>query len=98
MGNKTLSPDPGNQDDLPIFTGHGRTSGTHQVLTRLNCHNVKLRQSKCAFAQSEVVYIGHKVDINEHRPVKVNVEAIVNAPKPNNVSELRSFLGMVQPV
>ena len=87
-----------NQDDLLIATEEmeQHLDILEQVLARLDSHNVKLRQSKCAFAQPEVVYLGLKVNADGLHPVKEKVEAIVNAPKPNNVSELRSFLGMVQ--
>ena len=87
-----------NQDDVLIATStvDENVDVLSQVLKRLNDHNVKLKRSKCEFVKSEVVYLGLKVSAKGLQPVKEKIEPIVNAPKPKNVTELRSFLGMVQ--
>nr|XP_054759405.1 uncharacterized protein K02A2.6-like [Lytechinus pictus] len=87
-----------NQDDVLIATTtvDENLDVLAQVLKRLNDHNVKLKRSKCAFVESEVVYLGLKVSSQGLQPVKEKIEPIINAPKPKNVTELRSFLGMVQ--
>nr|XP_054759939.1 uncharacterized protein K02A2.6-like [Lytechinus pictus] len=87
-----------NQDDVLIATTtvDENLDVLAQVLKRLNDHNVKLKRSKCAFVESEVVYLGLKVSSQGLQPVKDKIEPIINAPKPKNVTELRSFLGMVQ--
>lgn len=59
-------------------------------------HNAKLNGSRCAFLQSEVLCPGLKVNQRGLQPVKKKIEAIANAPTPQNVSQLRSFLDMVQ--
>jgi len=46
--------------------------------------------------QSSVEYLGHLINADGLHPTSTKVEAIVNAQEPRNVSELRSFLGMVQ--
>ena len=44
----------------------------------------------------EVVYLGLKIDAKGLHPVEEKANAVKRAPVPQNVSELRSFLGMVQ--
>ena len=65
------------------------------VLSRLADAGLKLKREKCKFLQLSVTYLGHCIDKNGIHPTKDKVEAIRNAPAPTNVSELRSFLGMI---
>ncbi|KAK6310310.1 hypothetical protein J4Q44_G00183650, partial [Coregonus suidteri] len=51
--------------------------------------------SKCTFQAQSVTYLGHKITVQGLCPVEDKVRAIKDAPNPKNVSELRSFLGMV---
>lgn len=67
-----------------------------EVLERLYQHNIHLKQSKCEFLQPEVVYLGLKINAQGLHPVDEKVKAVRKAPVPSNVSELRSFLGMIQ--
>lgn len=66
-----------------------------EVLRRLDKHNIRLRKDKCVFLQSKVGYMGHLVDETGIHPTEEKVEAIKDAPEPNNVTELKSFLGLV---
>ena len=67
-----------------------------EVLERLHKYNLHLKMAKCEFLKREVVYLGLKVDDEGLHPVEEKVNAVKRAPVPQNVSELRSFLGMVQ--
>ena len=67
-----------------------------EVFDRLSKHNVHLNLSKCDFLKPSVVYLGFELSADGRRPVEAKTEAIRNAPPPANVSQLRSFLGMVQ--
>ena len=40
-----------------------------------------------------VVYLGHRIDAQGLHPLVEKVKAIQEAPKPNNVSELKAYLG-----
>ena len=42
-----------------------------------------------------VEYLGHVIDEYELHPTKDKVKAIQEAPQPHNVTELRSFLGII---
>ena len=66
-----------------------------KVFERLARYNVKLNKSKCLFLQDKVNYLGHELHGTGVRPLQNKIEAIVEAPVPKNVSELRSFLGMI---
>ncbi|XP_072172462.1 uncharacterized protein [Diadema setosum] len=67
-----------------------------EVLKRLEKHNVRVKPQKCEFFKDSVEYLGHRVDKDGLHPMKCKVNAIKNAPTPRNISELRSFLGLVQ--
>lgn len=77
--------------------------GTQQELTqnliatveRLNDYNVRAKLSKCQFFVQKVVYLGHELTHEGIRPSKKKLEAVLNAPRPVNISQLRSFLGLI---
>ena len=63
-----------------------------QVLQRLEAAGMK---EKCEFLVPAVAYLGHVISAEGLRTSDVKVKAIVDAPAPRNVTELRSFLGLV---
>ena len=54
-----------------------------------------LKKSKCAFLLPSVEYLGHVIVADGLHPSDEKVRAITDAPTPVNVSQLRSFLGMI---
>ncbi len=66
-----------------------------EVLTRLERYGLRVKCSKYQFMQTSVEYLGHRIDKEGLHPTDEKVAATVNAPKPNNVMELRSFLGLL---
>uniref|UniRef100_A0A3B3B4L9 Gypsy retrotransposon integrase-like protein 1 n=1 Tax=Oryzias melastigma TaxID=30732 RepID=A0A3B3B4L9_ORYME len=66
-----------------------------EVLSRLEEAGLRLKRSKCEFMQEEVEYLGHKIDAQGLHPVQKKVEAILNAPAPTNVTELKAYLGLL---
>ena len=52
--------------------------------------------SKCEFGKTYLVYLGHIVGGGEMKIDPSKVEVILNWPKPNTVTEARSFLGVAQ--
>ena len=79
------------------------TGSTHEehlcnldaVLNRLNSAGLKLNKSKCSFMLDKIEYLGHIIDAKGLHPTQEKVKAIREAPHPRNISELRSFLGMI---
>ncbi|XP_051782565.1 uncharacterized protein K02A2.6-like [Erpetoichthys calabaricus] len=65
------------------------------VLGRLEEYGLHLKQEKCLFFQESVEYLGHIIDVAGLHKSPEKVRAIVEAPAPQEVSQLRSFLGML---
>ena len=66
-----------------------------EVLKRLSKHGLRLKQKKCAFMVNEVGYLGQKINSQGIQPIQEKIRAIADAPSPKNVSEVRSYLGMI---
>lgn len=66
-----------------------------KVLNRLTEYNVKVNLEKCEWFVSKVVYLGHELSVEGISPNKAKVMAIKDLPQPKNVTQLKSFLGMV---
>lgn len=60
-----------------------------EVLQRLEKYGIRAKSSKCRFLQKEVEYLGYKIDAEGLHPTDGKTEAMVNAPRPTNVTELR---------
>ena len=65
------------------------------VRTRLLDKGVRLRKEKCVFRQNSCRYLGHVIDEEGIHPTDDKVMAIKNAPVPQNVQQLRSYLGLI---
>ncbi|GFW79593.1 retrovirus-related Pol polyprotein from transposon 412 [Trichonephila clavipes] len=77
----------------------GRTFEEHlqnirKVLSELRDANLKLNPSKCKFFQKEVNYLGHIISAEGVRTDPEKVFAVKNWKRPENLRELRSFLGL----
>lgn len=53
-----------------------------------------LNQEKCVIGVPEVQFIGHVISPNGIRPSPSKVEALVSFRRPENASEVKSFLGL----
>ena len=65
------------------------------VLQRFQNHGIRVKREKCAFLQSSVEYLGHRIDAQGLHTAESKRRAIDQAPRPQNVQELRSFLGLL---
>ncbi|UYV70991.1 K02A2.6-like, partial [Cordylochernes scorpioides] len=65
------------------------------VFLRLEKYNIKLKKDKCKFVQREIEYLGHLIKEDGIRPLDHKVQALQKAKSPTNISELRSFLELV---
>ena len=54
-----------------------------------------LRREKCTFRQKSCKYLGHEIDAEGIHHTNDKVLAIENTPPPQNVQELRSYLGLI---
>ena len=66
-----------------------------EALKRLKESGLKCNKEKCTFMAESVEYLGHRIDANGLHPTASRVAALQNAPAPRNITQLRSFLGML---
>ena len=84
-------------DDI-IVAGGSKTQHLETldlVLGRLGEAGLRLKEKKCAFSKEEVQYLGHRIDQDGLHPVQDKVDAIQCARKPENVSELKAYVGLL---
>jgi hypothetical protein len=86
-------------DNLLVITG--RTLEDHleklgKVLRRLRKAGLKVNAAKSFFCTHEMEYLGYILTRGGIKPQQKKVQAILVLNPPDNVKELRHFLGMVQ--
>ena len=85
-------------DDI-IITGKSQEEhirSLDKVLQRLEEYGLKANQKKCTFLKDSVKYLGHTISAEGLHQSPQKVKAMAELPAPENVGQLRSFLGMVQ--
>lgn len=82
-------------DDILIFSKTLEEHERHvqQVLEVLRKEKLYAKESKCELVKTEVEFLGHVVGRRGLSMVEEKVKAISEWPAPQNVSEVRSFLG-----
>ncbi|XP_053619708.1 uncharacterized protein K02A2.6-like [Plodia interpunctella] len=84
-------------DDIAC-TGINRSEHISNLLAlfnRLREVGLRIKLEKCAFLQDSITYVGFVIDKNGLHPDKKKIRAIVDAPQPKDVTQLKSFLGLV---
>lgn len=87
-------------DDVLVV---GKTEEEHntrfeKVLKRIQKSGATLNLSKCEFNKSKLIFLGHLIDGNGIRPDPQKTIAVRQMPTPQNITELRRFLGMTNPL
>ena len=84
-------------DDVLVTGGNEEKhlSALEEVLRRMSEAGLRLRRDKCMFVAASVVYLGHRIDKYGLHPVAEKVQASQEVPTPTNVSELKSYLGLL---
>lgn len=84
-------------DDILISSPHesAHMATLESVLTCLQKHGFRLRKDKCQFMMPSVEYLRHVVNAAGVQATPKKLDAILQAPAPTNLTELRSFLGLV---
>ena len=86
-------------DDLLVITRaslEDHLEKLRTVLTRLRDAGLKVNADKSKFCAHETEYLGYVLTRDGIKPQTNKVQAILALTPPNNVKELRSFLGMIQ--
>ncbi|CAA7039969.1 unnamed protein product [Microthlaspi erraticum] len=83
-------------DDILIYS---RTKEEHEehlkkVLERLRDQKLYAKFSKCRFWRREIGFLGHRVSEQGVSADPEKIEVIRDWPRPTNVTEVRSFLGL----
>lgn len=65
-----------------------------KVLDKLHSENLKLNMSKCTFLQNKITYLGHEISPNSIQPGELKLAAVSRFPAPQNVHEVRQFIGL----
>ena len=77
-----------------LVTGESETAHLQNLaalLERLESAGIRLKREECSFMISEVEYLGHSISAKGIQKVR----AIRDAPRPQDILHLRSFLGML---
>ena len=84
------------QDDILILTSTVEEHKVilHKVLTALQTAGIKVNRTKCSFFTKSVAYLGHIFDMQGVRPNPDKLRAILDAPKPTNLKQVQSFVGL----
>jgi len=86
------------QDDVSVT---GRSEIHHldnleRVLCIISDSGQHLRRDKCEFMVPCVTYLGHRINAEGLRPTEEKIRAITDVPAPTNISELKTYIGMLQ--
>lgn len=65
-----------------------------KVLETLTGSGFSINLRKCSFLSMEVEYLGRVVSQGQVRPSPQKIQALVEAPVPRNVKQIRQFLGL----
>ncbi|XP_037942747.1 uncharacterized protein K02A2.6-like [Teleopsis dalmanni] len=84
-------------DDI-IVTGRNNKehlNNVFKIFQRLEEYGLTCKSEKCSFAQEQVDYVGHVINVNGLMPTGKRVEAIKLMPRPRNIQEVEAFIGKV---
>ncbi|KAJ8774320.1 hypothetical protein K2173_011192 [Erythroxylum novogranatense] len=83
-------------DDILVYSRNEQDHAEHLriVLQTLRERQLYAKLSKCDFWLQEISFLGHVVSSEGIRVDPSKIEAIVNWKPPQNVTEVRSFLGL----
>ena len=84
-------------DDIIVFAKDLEThlARLREVFEPLRAANLKLHVNKCFLFQRRVAFLGHILSENGIEVQEEKVSAVRDLPRPKNLSDFRSFLGVV---
>ena len=83
-------------DDILVYSKSFAEHEQHlrMVLQTLRNKRLYAKLKKCEFWLSSVTFLGHIISVDGVSVDPHKIEAIVNWPRPTNVTEVRSFMGL----
>ena len=84
-------------DDILVYSKDQENHDTHLrvVLETLRKKQLYVKLSKCEFWLNEVSFLGHLISEEGIRVDPRKIDVIIEWKPPRNVTEMRSFLGLV---
>ncbi|XP_043209539.1 uncharacterized protein LOC122374691 [Amphibalanus amphitrite] len=84
-------------DDMLAWDDDYSTHLLHvwKLLKRCDEYNITLNPAKCQFAMKTVDFCGYRVSSDGYTVDEKKVQAVKHFPQPNNITDLRAFLGLV---
>lgn len=84
-------------DDVGVFSNSFNEHIKHltATLTCLQQNGYTVNPAKCQWAVKEVEWLGHYLTPNGIKPLPKKIKGILQLTRPTTVTELRSFIGMV---
>jgi Reverse transcriptase (RNA-dependent DNA polymerase) len=81
-------------DDIIIYSQEEHLQHVETVLQKLKNHDLYGKLSKCHFNETIVEFLGHVVNAEGIKMQKSQIADIQEWPRPKNVRDLQSFLGL----
>jgi hypothetical protein len=83
-------------DDILVYSSSYEDHIQHlaNVFELLSQDQWLVKLSKCRFAQQSISYLGHVISAQGVSTDPTKIEAVLSWPVPQNIKELRSFLGL----
>ena len=84
-------------DDLIVT---GETDEIHlqnlqHVLQICKDKGLTIKEKKCEFFKEEINFLGYRLNAQGLQPLSEKIRAVHDAPEPRNISELKSYIGML---
>jgi hypothetical protein len=83
-------------DDILIYSKLKADHLVHveKVLAVLRREELRCSGAKCSFGLREIQYVGHIIGYNSIQPMEDKLASVRGWPRPQNVFDVRSFLGL----
>jgi transposase InsO family protein len=84
-------------DDVCVFSNsfEEHLKRLSQVIERIEAAGLKFNPEKCSLFQKRIKFLGHEVSEKGVQPDAEKVDVILSWPIPRNLTELRSWLGLI---
>ena len=85
-------------DDIAVFSNgsyEDHVAKLERVLTRLQTKGFTIQPAKCEWCVQETDFLGHWLTPTGYKPLSKKVDAIIAMKPPQNITQLRSFIGLV---
>lgn len=84
-------------DDMTISgaTDQEHLANLEEVLSRLSKHGLRVNSNKCEFLKERIEFRGHEITQQGLHKSQRKVDAVLSAPLPENVQQVRSFVGLI---